>query len=119
MKIIIKKEYFDKFENSKYHEKALSLLHNQLSDCPWNIDEETKEIDKKLLIKMFKESCKIIQRNENNQNAEYVFYSCIRTVRCICIDDVESCKILLQNKVYTLDALEQYENALRHYEFIV
>jgi len=108
-----------KSENSKYHRQAVNLLHNNLSDCPWQINEETKAIDKKLLIKMFNASCKAKQENEYNTDVEAVFTSCVRAVRCICIADTESSNILLQNTVELLDPLEQYENALRHYEFII
>ena len=111
----------DKFKNSEYRRQAINLLHNQLYNCFWNVDDNTKLIDKEKLINMFNESCRIIQKNEDNQKsllADAVFESCVRAVRCLCIKDKDASKLLLQDKVYTLDALSQYENAIRNYELI-
>lgn len=109
-------------QNRLFHEQALNLLHNQLVDCTYINNDQNKQIDKSILLDMFNNTCRIIQNYESDTEeyklAEAVFYSCIRSVRCLCIEDKESSKLLLQDKIYTIDALSQYTNALRNYKLL-
>ena len=110
-----------KEKNSKYEWQAIHLLNGGLINCPWNVDDETKLIDKKRLLEMFNLSCQILQKNKENDTNDYanaVFISCVSVVRCLCIKDEDASKILIQNREYTLNPLVQYECAIESYKLI-
>ncbi len=108
----------DKNINIKYNEKAIDLLNDKLINCPWNIDNESKIIDKKKLLEMFDYSCQMMQKNEKYDAAEDVFELCVRVVRCLCMEEYEASKILVNDKVYCFGAFVHYETAIKCYESI-
>lgn len=109
-------------ENSQYDHKAADLLHIRLAGCEWKIDERTKSIDKTKLVSMFRDACDVLHSGEDNSQqfliADAVSASCIRTVRCLCLDS-EASNILIHDQVYPLDALDQYRNAVRNHEHLL
>ncbi len=53
----------DTHQDHKFNVEAADLLHDGLIDCPWNVDEKNSDIDKDLLLKMFRDSRYILQSN--------------------------------------------------------
>lgn len=107
----------DKITDLKYEHAAANLLHDGLYSFSW----DTHEIDKDNLVSIFKDACRLINRGgEHNEEyicAEAVVSSCIRAVRCICLDE-EASFTLIHGQPQKLNAISQYENAVRNYEYM-
>lgn len=109
-------------ENSRYNSAAADLLHSRLAGCEWRVDERTEVIEKAKLVAMFRHACDVLHGGEEQSRqflvADAVVASCIHVVRCLCLES-EASNILIREKVYPLDAVDQYRNAVRNYEHML
>jgi len=105
----------DRTTDLQYEHQAANLLHDGLA----GFSLDSHEIDKDHLVSIFRDACRLINRsgehNEEYMCAEAVVSSCIRTIRCICLDE-EASFTLIHGQPRRLNALSQYENAIRNYE---
>jgi hypothetical protein len=104
-------------EDNKIKFKAIDLLDNFLS--------ETKEfskdsgIEKKQLINMYIESRDLLRQNLHNSSlnklAQSLFATCIRIVSFYEIIGEQSKDLLIDTNIYSLEAKELYQHALKLY----
>ena len=102
--------------DKKYHELALTALHQGLLDQ--NIPKNSV-YTKVELLKAFEYSGKILRNNHPDEQvcliADSVFETCIRLARCIFFPS-EARLIVLQGKEYTLEAQSQADTLKRNME---
>ena len=100
----------------EFDDEAISLLDRGLSGL------QTEEIDNQEILIMYRDARCILQSNpeceRDYQNAESVYYSCVRAIRALYLP--EKAKILsLNGDEFYLDAKEQVICAQRNYVYIL
>ncbi len=110
-------------EDRKFELEAIQLLDGQLSGLDSSISEEESGVDRKLLLKMYRESKSVVQQNVQ-QNVEQhrlsmvanaVCGTCIRVARCAYLGNSEA---IINGKTNYLESNSLFVSAKREFEYM-
>ncbi|GGO76784.1 hypothetical protein GCM10011348_04810 [Marinobacterium nitratireducens] len=109
----------DKILDLHYEHKAANFLHAALAGCFWEVQSKNLGIDKEKLVSIFRDMCRLINQGDAHSKeymcAEAVISSCIRIVKCICLN-AEVSYTLIHGGSREINALSHYENSVKNYE---
>ena len=104
----------------KYNDEAISALENYLIGYETSKDIENLGLTTREIIDIYMSSRNVLRENpESNQLrliANTVFWTCIRVVRCLFLQNSDACKTIIEGHTYSLDVLQQIKIMRREYQ---